>query len=290
MTRPRLLPGIGALAERFAGFLLDQWGVLHDGERPLPGAPEAVDALLAQGARIVLLSNSGRRAATNRERLAALGFAPERLAGIVTSGEATWRLLKERPGPPWSEFGRRCLLLTIGGDLGPVEGLDLELVEAPEDADFLLVSGLDGKPAEAWRPLAEAARARDLPMICSNPDKLAPSPTGFLDSPGRLAAIYESLGGRVVYVGKPHAPIYTACLEALAGIPRDAILAVGDSLEHDVAGAHAQGLATCLVASGIHVEELPVEGEAGRLIDAVVELAGRTDAPPPDFLLRRFAW
>jgi HAD superfamily hydrolase (TIGR01459 family) len=290
MTRTRLLSGIGALAERFAGFLLDQWGVLHDGERPLPGAREAVDALLARGARIVLLSNSGRRAATNRARLAALGFAPERLAGVVTSGEAAWRFLKERPGPPWSELGRRCLLLTIGGDLGPVEGLDLELVADPEDADFLLVSGLDGKPAEAWRSLAEAARACDLPMICSNPDKFAPSPTGFVESPGLLAALYEALGGRVIRVGKPYPPIYAICLEALSGVPRQRILAVGDSLEHDVAGAHARGLATCLVASGIHLDELPVEGEADQLIDAVERLAARMDAPPPDFVVRHFRW
>ena len=290
MTRPRLLPGIGAVAERFAGFLLDQWGVLHDGERPLPGAREAVDALLARGARIVLLSNSGRRAATNRARLAALGFAPERLAGVVTSGEAAWRFLKERPGPPWSELGRRCLLLTIGGDLGPVEGLDLELVKTPEEADFLLVSGLDGKPAEAWRPLAEAARARDLPMICSNPDKFAPSPTGFVESPGLLAALYEALGGRVIRVGKPYPPIYAICLEALSGVPRQRILAVGDSLEHDVAGAHARGLATCLVTSGIHAAELPVDGPDDFLLDAVERLAARRGTPPPDYVLRRFAW
>jgi HAD superfamily hydrolase (TIGR01459 family) len=289
VTRPRLLPGIGAVAERFAGFLLDQWGVLHDGERPLPGAREAVDALLARGARIVLLSNSGRRAATNRARLAALGFAPERLAGVVTSGEAAWRFLKERPGPPWSELGRRCLLLTIGGDLGPVEGLDLELVKTPEEADFLLVSGLDGKPAEAWRPLAEAARARDLPMICSNPDKFAPSPTGFVESPGLLAALYEALGGRVIRVGKPYPPIYAICLEALSGVPRQRILAVGDSLEHDVAGAHARGLATCLVTSGIHAAELPVDGPDDFLLDAVERLAARRGTPPPDYVLRRFA-
>jgi HAD superfamily hydrolase (TIGR01459 family) len=289
VTRPRLLPGIGAVAERFAGFLLDQWGVLHDGERTLPGAREAVDALLARGARIVLLSNSGRRAATNRARLAALGFAPERLAGVVTSGEAAWRFLKERPGPPWSELGRRCLLLTIGGDLGPVEGPDLELVKTPEEADFLLVSGLDGKPAEAWRPLAEAARARDLPMICSNPDKFAPSPTGFVESPGLLAALYEALGGRVIRVGKPYPPIYAICLEALSGVPRQRILAVGDSLEHDVAGAHARGLATCLVTSGIHAAELPVDGPDDFLLDAVERLAARRGTPPPDYVLRRFA-
>lgn len=288
MTRPRLLPGIGAIAESFAGFLLDQWGVLHDGERALPDAPRALDRLIERGSPIVLLSNSGRRASTNRARLAAMGLGPERLADIVTSGEATWRLLKDRPGPPWSELGRRCLFLTIAGDLGPVEGLDLELVADPEDADFLLVSGLDGKPARAFRPLAERARA--LPMICSNPDKVAPSPTGFVESPGLLASIYEAFGGRVIYVGKPHAPIYATCLRAMPGVPRERILAVGDSLEHDVAGARAQGLSTCFVASGIHASELPVDGPDDALLDAVERLATRHGTPTPDFVLRRFVW
>ncbi len=288
MSRPRLVPGIGALAERYAGFLLDQWGVLHDGERALPGARAALQALLERGASIVLLSNSGRRAATNRARLAALGFPHERLADVVTSGEAAWRQLRERPGPPWSELGRRCLLLTIDGDLGPVEGLDLVLVEDPRRADFLFVTGLDGRPAEAFRPLLEAARARDLPMVCANPDKLAPSPRGLVESPGLLAALYEAAGGRVLYVGKPHAPIYAACLRALRELPLSAILAVGDSLEHDIVGAHAQGLATCLVASGIHASELPVESPVEPLAAAVEALAARAGLPVPDFVLRRF--
>lgn len=290
MHRPRLVEGVEALAGHHAGLLLDQWGVLHDGERALPGARAALERLLAGGARIVLLSNSGRRAATNRARLAAMGLGPERMADVVTSGEAAWRLLKERPGPPWSGLGRRCLLLTIDGDLGPVEGLDLTLVERVEAADFVLVSALDGRPAETWRPLARAARARDLPMLCSNPDRQAPSPAGLVDTPGALAAIYESLGGRVLYVGKPHAPIYRECLRALEPLPRAAILAVGDSLEHDVAGGRAQGLSTCLVAAGIHAGELPVEDEAERLVDAVVELATRKGTPPPDYVLRRFVW
>jgi len=290
MSRSRFLEGVAALAPHFDGFLLDQWGVLHDGERALPGAREALERLVALGRPIVLLSNSGRRAAANRRRLAAMGLEPERMADIVTSGEAAWRFLKERPGPPWSELGRHCLLLTIEGDLGPVEGLDLVLVETVKAADFLFVSALDGRPAEAYRPLAEEARARDLPMVCSNPDRHAPTPAGLQDTPGALAAIYASLGGRVLYVGKPYAPIYAICLRALGGLPRRAILAVGDSLEHDIAGARAQGLATCLVAAGIHAGELPVEGSPEALAEAVAALAARHGVAPPDFVLRRFSW
>lgn len=290
MSRPRLVSGLAELAFAFRGFLLDQWGVLHDGERALEGAPETLARLLALARPIVLLSNTGRRAATNRARLAAMGLGPERMADIVTSGEAAWRFLKERPGPPWSTLGRRCLLLTIDGDLGPVDGLDLQLVDTVEQAEFVFVSALDGRPAEAFRPIAEAARARDLPMVCSNPDRHAPTPTGLQDTPGALAAIYEAMGGRVIYVGKPHAPIYTVCLRAFHALDRAAILAVGDSLEHDIAGAHAQGLATCLVAAGIHAAELPVTGSDAQLCEAVAALAAGKGTPAPDFILRRFVW
>lgn len=290
MSRPRLVPGLGALAPAFQGFLLDQWGVLHDGERALPGAPETLDRLVELGRPIVLLSNSGRRAATNRARLSAMGLGPERMADVVTSGEAAWRLLHDRPGPPWSELGRRCLLLSIDGDRGPVEGLDLELVAGPEEADFLLVSALEGRPAEAFRPLARAARARDLPLVCSNPDLQAPTPSGLQDTPGALARIYAELGGRVLYVGKPHAPIYAECLRAMEGVARPAILAVGDSLEHDIAGARAQGLATCLVAGGIHARDLGLAGSDAELLAAVRDLSARHGLAPPDFVLRRFAW
>ncbi|MCS6781138.1 MAG: TIGR01459 family HAD-type hydrolase [Geminicoccaceae bacterium] len=282
-----LLEDIVPLARRYRAVLVDQWGVLHDGERAVPGAREALEVLLDAGARVVLLSNSGRRAATNRRRLEELGFAVDRLTGIVTSGEAAWRFLRDRPGRPWTELGRRCVFLTMAGDLGPVEGLDLELVDDIDRADFLFVSGLDGRSAEAWRSLAEAARARDLPMLCSNPDKVAPSPTGFVDSPGLLAAIYEEMGGRVIYVGKPHAPIYRACLALLPGIEPAEILAIGDSIEHDIKGAAAQGMATCLVASGIHAAEIgPGLGASERA--AGLERLCRRYGARPDFLLAAF--
>lgn len=281
--------GVASLARLFGAFIVDQWGVLHDGEQALPHARATLAALVESGARVVLLSNSGRRAETNRLRLERLGFATEGLAGILTSGELAWRALRDRKGPPWSELGRRCLLLTIGGDLGPVEGLDLQLVDDPAQADFLFVSALEGRSAESWESLARAAAARGLPMVCSNPDLVSPSPEGFLDSPGKLAVLYERLGGRVIYVGKPYPEIYEACRALLPGFDAAAILAIGDSLEHDIKGAAGAGMKSCLVTSGIHRAEIGPEVPPHARAAALKRLC-REIGVTPDFLLERFVW
>src|SRR4051795_1692729 len=177
MPEPRFAGGLSAFADRYDAFVLDQWGVLHDGANPYPGAIAAVEELVRRGKKVALLSNSGRRAAKNRERMAGFGFDPAWFAAIVTSGEACWRLLHDRPGPPWDRLGRRCHLLTIGGDLGVVEGLDLELVDDPARADFILASGLETwQTPEDLRPVGEAGTARGLPLVCSKPDIVAGSP------------------------------------------------------------------------------------------------------------------
>src|SRR3954453_18483396 len=188
MPEPRFAGGLSALADRYDAFVLDQWGVLHDGANPYPGAIAAVEELVRRGKKVALLSNSGRRAAKNRERMASFGFDPDWFAAIVTSGEACWRLLHDRPGPPWDRLGRRCHLLTIGGDLGVVEGLDLELVDDPARSDFILASGLETwQTPEDLRPVAEAGTARGLPLVCSNPDIVAVSPGHLLPRPAAFA-------------------------------------------------------------------------------------------------------
>jgi HAD superfamily hydrolase (TIGR01459 family) len=288
MGTPRFVDGIRAFADRYQGFVLDQWGVIHDGHRALPAALAAIAELKRRGKRLVLLSNSGRRAELNRRRLAALGFDVAMFDAVVTSGEIAWRRLRDRAEAPFRDLGRRCLLLTIGGDLGVVEGLELELVETPEEADFLFATGLEAppRPLEAYRPLLERARARGLPMLCSNPDRVAPVAGELVLAPGSLAAVYEDLGGSVRYVGKPYPAVYAACLDALQGLGREEVVAIGDSMEHDVKGANDAGIASCFLTGGIHAAEFPLEAT---LEPGVARLAERHGARP-DWVARRLAW
>src|SRR5438105_1149992 len=138
------------------------------------------------------------------------------------------------------------------------DGLPLERVARVEDADFLMVIGIDSPRLgvadyETW---LAAGAARRLPMICANPDITRVSPDGLVDAPGALARRYEELGGEVSYHGKPHPAIYESCLEALSGCTRERVIAIGDSIEHDVLGAQGVGLSCAFVAGGIHVADL----------------------------------
>lgn len=291
MVQPEYVDGMGALVERFHGFVLDQWGVLHNGSTPYPGALELVDELQRRGKRMVLLSNSGRRAAENAAQLRSIGFNPSAFDRIVTSGEVCWQALAMGSNGLLGPLGRRCLLLAREGDRSPVAGLNLDLVDDPDDADFIYLSWLEQSPdrqAQMTR-LLEIGPERGLLMVCANPDRVAPVAGGLIQAPGAVAARYEAAGGRVAYVGKPHRPIYTAMLNAFEGFDLQELVCVGDSLEHDIQGAAGVGLQSCLIAGGIHGEEIGEHVPEASRIKALEQLAQEHGAMP-NFMTQGFQW
>ena len=291
MIEPTFCSGLADLASRYRGFIVDQWGVLHDGAHPYADALDCLARLRDAGKRIVLLSNSGKRTALNRARLAEIGIDEALYDALVTSGEATWRALAERTEPFFAKLGRRCILWSRYGDRSAVEGLALEVVERVDGAEFLLLAGVeDDARLEDFNAQLEAAAGRDLPMVCANPDIVAVLPDGgFGMAPGAVAHHYEQLGGKVGYVGKPHRPIYQACLEALGELPRDEVLTIGDSIAHDIAGGAAMELDTALIMSGIHSRIFDLERGAGANRAALEELA-REYGVLPRWVLPRFRW
>jgi HAD superfamily hydrolase (TIGR01459 family) len=209
----------------------------------------------------------------------------------VTSGEAAWRALAERREPFFAGLGSRCILWSRYGDRSIVDGLPIEAVDRVEDADFLLLGVVeDDARLEDFNAVLELAAARGLPMVCANPDIVAVLPDGgFGMAPGAVAHHYEQLGGRVGYVGKPHRPIYQACLEALDHPSHEKVLTIGDSIAHDVAGGAAMELDTALVMGGIHRRIFDVERGASANRAALEELA-REYGVLPRWVLPRFRW
>ena len=257
-----ILPGIAAIAEAYDGFVLDLWGVIHDGHKPYPDAVDCLarlhDARQGTGKRIVMLSNAPRRAAGVIEAMVGMGIDRGLYDDVVTSGELTWQALKSRADPWHAALGRRFLHIGPARDHGLFEGLDLERVGKAEDADFIVNTGpwRDEEQLEDYVPLLHACAKLSLPMICANPDLEVIRGGARIICAGTLAAYYESLGGMVRYHGKPYPEAYDACLATMGLSDRARIVAVGDSLITDIKGANAAGIDTLLVTSGIHAEEL----------------------------------
>lgn len=284
---PVTIAGLRAIADRFDHVLLDQWGTLHAGKSIFPAARECVTRLRETGKRVLALSNSGKRADENQRRLAALGLPPDAYDGIITSGEVTWRALHARTREPFMSLGRACFLIARGGDRTVIDGLKLDLVADARDADFILLSGLDDDAAEPerWRDSLTTPAARNIPMLCANPDLVMFGAKGLIPAPGALAAFYQSLGGTVTFVGKPHAAIFGAARERLENPDPRRILVVGDSIAHDIAGGRAAGMLTLLIRSGVDGEKfLQNDPQQG------VRAMGASQACTPHWMMEHLVW
>jgi HAD superfamily hydrolase (TIGR01459 family) len=263
----RLIRGVGALAPRYDGFILDLWGVVHDGVAPLPGALECLRGLLEAGKRIVLLSNAPRRAEDVVERIDRIGVSVGLYHNVMSSGEEAWQHLIRRDDSFYAALGWRCLHIGSERDVGIREGLGLELVETTEEAEFILNTGPAGwdDRVEDYAPLLGRALERALPMVCANPDLVVMHGDRLAVCAGALAQWYEERGGSVRWHGKPFRSVYETCFGLLGIGDLSRILAIGDSLRTDIAGAAGAGIDSVLIAGGIHADEF-----------------GATDGQPPD--------
>lgn len=287
---PERLDGVAPLARDYGGFILDQWGVLHDGTRPYPGAADCLRRLREAGKRIVVLSNSGRREADNLRLMAKMGFDPALIDRFISGGEEARRALEERSDPFHRALGRRCYAFTRGGDRSLLEGLGLELVDDIEKAEFLAVLGTDApqRLVRDYETELRAGIAGGLPMVCANPDTIRLLPGGTTEAQGALARRYEEMGGEVFYHGKPYPAIYEACLDALA-CPREKVIAIGDSVGHDILGAARVGLKSALIPGGVHAAELGIRWGEVPAREKWHAFAASAVARP-DYLLAAFNW
>lgn len=278
MSNSRPLERLSLIADQFDAVLLDQWGVLTDGAKAPPGAIDAVAQLRRAGKRLAVLSNSARLGSDSYERLARLGYDPDAFAGIVTSGETAQRLLLDRTDPYFADLGYNVLVIAREPTL--IEGTPYRAVEWPEEADFVLLGSSTAPELSLARdhaPLLERAAARGLKLVCANPDRTGIAAEGFTEAPGALADYYESLGGTARYIGKPNPEVYARAMTLLGNPEPGRTLAIGDSLEHDIAGGARAGCRTALIAGGIHAEEMAEPGGLQRLCD-------RYRATPDDWM------
>jgi HAD superfamily hydrolase (TIGR01459 family) len=253
----RLVAGMHELAPHYDGFIVDLWGVIHDGVAPMASALECLRVLKERGKRIVLLSNAPRRSDDVVRRITALGVPAGLYDNVMSSGEEAWLYLRQRHDPFHAALGWRCLHIGSERDMEIRDGLGLDFVDTVERAQFILNTGPAGwdDRIEDYEPVLCAALHRNIPMVCANPDLVVMHGNRLALCAGALAKWYEEAGGRVHWHGKPFRSVYDTCLGLLGIEDRTRVLAIGDSLRTDIAGAAGVGIDSLLIAGGIHAEE-----------------------------------
>ena len=258
------------LFNAFDAFIIDQWGVLHNGKVLYDGVKEFFELARDMGKPIVILSNSGKPSQINAERIAKLGIDQTMYSFFMTSGEAVSEYLSKE-----SAY-KSCYLMSRGGDKSILaKNPSISCVDTVEKADFVLLSGLDmhDNNLESFRPFLEKLLEHNIPMVCANPDKVAIAEEGeFYVAAGAVAEMYRDMGGRVTFFGKPYAEIYDYCFPYFDNIDLEKILMIGDSLHHDILGGQRAGVQTLLIGEGLLSKELDIKkGNVSLSIESQLE-------------------
>ena len=253
---PPFLTHCGPLLQNYDLLLCDVWGVIHNGVESFPPACEALTRARAEGITVQLISNSPRPGQAVLPQLDALHVPRDSYDAMVTSGDVTTTVILQRPGQSVFHLGPPR-------DLPIYQGLNVKLVDL-DHADYVVCSGLfddTRETPEDYRATLERMRARNLFMLCANPDVVVERGNELVYCAGALADLYRSMGGDVLYAGKPYPAIYERTLAWAQSlrkgeVPLHRVLAIGDSVRTDLAGAAALGVDFLFLTAGIHAGEI----------------------------------
>lgn len=284
MTALRFVENLRELTSNTDVILSDIWGVVHNGLESFPAACAALSAFRSGGGTVVMITNAPRPADSVQRQLRKLGVPDDTYDAIVSSGDLTRNFVAER-------IGQKMFWLGPERDNSIYRGLDASFAPL-ESADYIVCTGPfddEVETAEDYRPMMTLAHQRGLPFICANPDLVVERGDRLVYCAGAIAELYREMGGDVVFYGKPHRPIYERAVALAAqrrgaATPLQRMLAIGDSVRTDVAGAQAFGIDCLFVIRGIHSEQF--EGLDPLDPAAVRELFGH----PPKALMRELVW
>jgi HAD superfamily hydrolase (TIGR01459 family) len=256
ISSPAFTSHFSTLAPAYDVVLCDVWGVVHNSVVAFADACDALTRFRQQDGTVVLITNAPRPSTVVMTILDALKVPRVAYDAIVSSGDVTRAVIAGRAG-------QRVFHVGPERDVPMFEGLDAPLAGV-ESADYVVCSGLFDDTTETpqdYAMLIAAMRARELPMVCANPDIVVERGETLVYCAGAIADAYAAAGGSVLYAGKPYRPIYEQAL-AIAqrargrAIEPARLLAIGDSVRTDLKGAAEFGIDCLFVTGGIHAEEL----------------------------------
>ena len=258
MNKPINIKRISTIIDKYEIIILDQWGVMHDGSYGFPDAIDCIKQLINKKKTLIIISNSSRRKLSTLNNLKNLGFNKDHFQEVMTSGEIIWKNLLLKSHKYFKSLGNKCYHLCEDkkeDGLSYTKGLEYEFVNRIEEADFILGTTVSpNKKTIEYLPILKKGIEKKIPFICANPDfeTLEYNTKKLNICMGTVSEFYKDLGGLSYYLGKPHTEIYQTSIKSFKKIKKNNILAIGDSMYHDIKGAINFGIDSLLITSGIH--------------------------------------
>lgn len=250
------------IADRYDNFIVDVWGVLHNGQTVFEGVIATLQALQDMGKSVIFLSNTPRRIYILADNLHKMGITPDLYTTIHTSGEDTYEHLTQDKDPLYANLSRECFLITSLDHEHLIEDCKLVRVNSIQDASFIFNTGPDhflNTTQHYYEDLLQEALEKKLPMICVNPDLSVIVGDKENMCAGSIALYYEGMGGQVRYHGKPFSSIYESVLRKFPKPDKARTVAIGDSVRTDIKGAQDFGIDSILVLSGLEGNGMDLE-------------------------------
>ena len=265
----KVINSFSEISDKYNVFILDQWGVMHDGHYGYDHAIDAVKHLIYKNKQLIIISNSSKRRISSINRLKDLGFDKNNFIEVMTSGEMIWQELKDF-SYKYDFKTKNCFHIF---DSSKEDGKDFRIglekfkfIDNIKDADFILACTpfQNTKPID-YIPILKEALEMNLIMFCANPDFVTVEENNDKNiyCMGTIADLYDHMGGKVVILGKPSKEIYLKSCKQLDQINKSKTIAVGDSLDHDILGASNFGVDSVLITSGIHKDLFKYSIEKG---------------------------
>lgn len=294
MANTKFCQGISDISDSYTGFIIDTWGVVHDGDKVFESAVDCLKELKSRGKFILLMSNSEMVASEMAVELRRLGLPDGCYSEILTSGELLKQGIDKQQDGVFTGLGRACYV--IGGERTQafLKGVTTEIVDDITRASFLLISGWDPIKTDiaSYEDILREAVKRRLKILCVNPDGRAMQEINYSTGPALIAKRVQELGGVVQMIGKPYKPMFHHAIKILHqnGIYPGQTVMIGDSMGHDIIGASLVNMDTCLVKNGLHHGVFKVADSPASVNKTLNILISQFNSIRPSYLVDRLKW
>tara|TARA_B100001093_G_scaffold446167_1_gene450293 strand:- start:1125 stop:1931 length:807 start_codon:yes stop_codon:yes gene_type:complete len=249
------LKHLSDIYDSYDTYVIDLWGVMHDGIALNPEAIDVVSKLKKNSKKIVFLSNAPRPSSKVIDFLISLDMDKKYLSNVVTSGEAAMLAINK------NKFGKKFYHLGPPRDFSIFEKVK-ENKSSIEECDFILCTGLFDEhedDLEFYNKFLKSHISKKL--VCTNPDLIVHKGNKEEYCAGFIAKIFENLGGETIYYGKPYKEIYKMCFTK-----NEKVLAIGDNLRTDIRGANNLDKDCLFITDGVHRKECNSNDELQKLL------------------------